>query len=1596
MFEKKKEPNAPPYLLGVITHIDKSNKKVEVSGMVDSILFSKTLPYTNNEDININDLSTASELNEVDLLNNLTNRLINSKNTFTSVGPTLIIVNPYQKDDSIYSTDKIDFFIKEHENHPPDLRTSCQEPHLYDTVLIAVKHLITKQINQAIVISGESGAGKTETAKNCMNCITYYCNKYSGKDTKLSEQILKCNPILEAFGNAKTIINDNSSRFGKYIRIDIDTSNNEIKGAKIETYLLEKSRITQLDKNERNFHFFYHLLSCNDNNLLTSLHLTNQPESYNYLNVSTFNKINSIDDAKLFKETMDCFSHVGFSKEEINAILKMIAAVLLLGNLKFSQEPGGVGISNKETLKQVCELLQCDEEEMKKAFTINIRFVAGTEYPTPLSMQDASNYRDAFAKELYNKTFLWIIQKINSIINSEISEKSKDDNNIIDENIKHIGLLDIFGFECYDYNSLEQLCINYSNEKIQQLYLQDFFESEINEFKREGLGDRSNLIKYKNNQHIIDLLETSPSGLFLKLDDCSFQNKPDEYFIDILKKEFLKNKTIKLPRLKKDFNITISHSQKDVVYNITGFVVKNKDELKNTMIKMMINSKDENIKKIFFNVLQSDELKKELEELSKPTIKKNSLFLSGKFRKEINELIKEIKSCECNYIRCLKPNEEKKPFYVVPSLLFNQIQYLGIFDTIRVRKEGYPSRKEYKSFSQQFNLIYPHLLKLNESNSKIAQKILFTLIPNAQELNQTNPVPLFLFGTTKLYMKQDFHILVENKRKEKIKEKIKSSLIIQISINFLKKRQKIKNIQQSITNFQKFYDVNKYKIRKISKIKKILKIQALFHTKKLKNKFESVNKNYVRLQSFIKTIYQKQLFEEKLFHINCLSIRMRIYLTQLYEKRRKRMKETAKKLIKNSINEIIRIEYNQIWNKLYPFFLCILARKRNQSIALAGKLARENYSKTVVVKMFQMKMLFNKVSKKRKANNSIRQFSISQLSSNYFVKMRENTFIIQAYVKRYQEMILIRKKIINKFFSEDLKEKELFEIKMENCLFPSLRREKTKKLSQSSSSFFLPKYKEVNPKILSYSISTKKFRVDNNKQNNFDDDSNENNLNLVPHYSIYDEGKVKIFSKILAIDAMVNPGDVHDHHWHENYMTIFKQNMKSNSPIQIISIGDGHSLAINSKGKVFTWGWNQKGQCGMKFTHSLLSGILPKLTRNNNNKFPNLPIIFYQQPQSIDKTLPQVNIYSASACSDFSYLIDEKGKIYSFGENENGELGLGNTFPVFRPSQIPLRDNIKDIKSTKELSILLTKEGKIYIWNHKYKKGNESNHSIISPMLVNFEKKITIEMISCGCNFAILLSTKGVVYGMGNNSQGELGLDIQVDNIEDSKVPPLRSYYSYPEENRILSEYFKEKIISVKCGYKHVVSLSSIGKVYSWGNNGYGQLGIGNQDNMKIPMNISIDPSSKILQISAGFRASFFLNEKREIFYCGIVDKDNRSKIPKKFEIAKKSKEISNENSFTPVRILCSWNQNMSIFYATIADIRSLKNKIDNVSKIGKILNTLVSKWNNESSNILYLLYFLVLCPYIENISNYFSSSVMKKGEQVNSSSSKLFNIMEY
>ena len=426
--EKKKDPQAPPFICGEITYLDKNKKLLEVSTIDKKIRFAQTQPMINSEDINIDDMASASDICEIDLLNNLTNRLTQSKEQFTNVASTLLIVNPYEKNEEIYSNEKIEYYINLHQRNPPMLRQVYEQPHLFDLVLISIENLLRSGKNQAIVISGESGAGKTEAAKNAMKCIIYYfqgeskkerlnnINNFSSrnKEEPLEKKILSCNPILEAFGNCKTLRNDNSSRFGKYVTLNINFETRKVMGASIITYLLEKSRVVTQAKNERSFHIFYQLLNSGDTELLDKLFLSQDVKNYYYLSNSSNVKLKNINDSQMFKETMECFQINDFTSEEINSILKIIAGVLLIGNIKFVQKGKKCDVENIYVIKNICELFQCNKEDLIKALTLKIIVINNEIIESPLSMENCVTSRDSLAKEIYNRLFLWIVKKMNS------------------------------------------------------------------------------------------------------------------------------------------------------------------------------------------------------------------------------------------------------------------------------------------------------------------------------------------------------------------------------------------------------------------------------------------------------------------------------------------------------------------------------------------------------------------------------------------------------------------------------------------------------------------------------------------------------------------------------------------------------------------------------------------------------------------------------------------------------------------------------------------------------------------------------------------------------------------------------------------------------------------------------------------------------------------------------------------------------------------------------------------------------------------------------------------------------------------------------
>ena len=661
--------------------------------------------------------------------------------------------------------------------------------------------------NQALIVSGESGAGKTVATKNSMQCITYFFSKFNtnlnnnSDETPLEKKILDCNPILEGFGNAKTVRNDNSSRFGKYVKIKLNNETNVIEGAQMFTYLLEKSRVTELGPLERSYHIFYFLLKGGDDNLLNELHLTRDIKSYNYLwhdkNANQVTDVPSINDVECFKEVIDCFKSTKFTQEEIKQIFKVISAVLLIGNLKFKIENNLCIIENEEAYNNITELLEVDKNELLDSLTRKF-LPSEQKYGGAYEESKIKNYFDGLAKELYNRCFLWIVKKLN---------KTLDTQN--EDNFKYIGLLDIFGFECFqkEQNSIEQLCINYTNEQLQQLYIKDIFESDKLEFKSEGLEKKLYLLDatYKDNKDVIKLIKL----FFLKISDVTMEDKK---IYDLVKQfdTFIKNdklfQKVKENKFKVDKFVSpffsVEHSAKVVEYSCKNMIEKNKDEIKIKVSESILNSKSLIIRLIFTNALTEEEFLIEKNKIldEERVISKNEKFLGLKFCKEMKQLKKELKLCDHHYVRCLKPNEEKKAKLFYSNFVFNQIQYLGILATIQVRKNGFPMRRTYEDFYDNYEFVLGKYIDKTTADFKaLCLEIIIHLL-GKEETEKLKE--LYLFGKTKIYMKQEFSHKLEIKKIELMKKKIYSVNVIKVGIENLQKKAKFGKITESIKNIQ--------------------------------------------------------------------------------------------------------------------------------------------------------------------------------------------------------------------------------------------------------------------------------------------------------------------------------------------------------------------------------------------------------------------------------------------------------------------------------------------------------------------------------------------------------------------------------------------------------------------------------------------------------------------------------------------------------------------------------------------------------------------------------------------------------------------------
>uniref|UniRef100_A0A6M2F8R2 Myosin motor domain-containing protein n=1 Tax=Populus davidiana TaxID=266767 RepID=A0A6M2F8R2_9ROSI len=639
----------------------------------------------------VDDMTKLAYLHEPGVLQNLRCRYdINEIYTYT--GNILIAVNPFRRLPHLY------------DNHMMEQYNGATigelSPHPFAVADSAYRQMINEGISQSILVSGESGAGKTESTKMLMRYLAYMGGRAAAEGRSVEQQVLESNPVLEAFGNAKTLRNNNSSRFGKFVEIQFD-QRGRISGAAIRTYLLERSRVCQVSDAERNYHCFY-MLCAAPAEVIEKYKLGN-PRTFHYLNQSNFYDLDGVNESEEYLATRRAMDIVGINANEQDAIFRVVAAILHLGNVEFAK---GNEIDSSEPkddksqfhLKTAAELLMCNEKSLENSLCKRVIVTRDESITKWLDPDAATVNRDTLAKIVYSRLFDWIVNTINNSIGQDPNSKSL------------IGVLDIYGFESFKTNSFEQFCINLTNEKLQQHFNQHVFKAEQEEYTKEEID--WSYIEFIDNQDILDLIEKKPGGIIALLDEaCMFPRSTHETFAEKLYQTFKDHKRFNKPKLARS-DFTICHYAGDVTYQTEHFLDKNKDYVVAEHQALLSESKCSFVSGLF----------PPLPEESAKSSKFSSI--GSRCKQQLQALLETLSATEPHYIRCVKPNNALKPSIFENNNVLQQLCCGGVMEAIRISCAGYPTRRTFYEFLNRFGLLAPEVLEGNSDDKVACQMIL--------------------------------------------------------------------------------------------------------------------------------------------------------------------------------------------------------------------------------------------------------------------------------------------------------------------------------------------------------------------------------------------------------------------------------------------------------------------------------------------------------------------------------------------------------------------------------------------------------------------------------------------------------------------------------------------------------------------------------------------------------------------------------------------------------------------------------------------------------------------------------------------------------
>nr|XP_040017639.1 unconventional myosin-Vc isoform X3 [Gasterosteus aculeatus aculeatus] len=728
------------------------------------------LPPLRNPDILVgeNDLTALSYLHEPAVLHNLKVRFVESRIIYTYCGIILVAVNPY-KQLHVYGDAIIHAYSGQN--------MGDMDPHIFAVAEEAYKQMPRNQKNQSIIVSGESGAGKTVSARYAMRYFAVVSK--SGSKTNVEDKVLASNPITEAIGNAKTTRNDNSSRFGKYTEIGFDRRYRII-GANMRTYLLEKSRVVFQADNERNYHIFYQMCSCAHLPEFEHLRLLAADE-FEYTSMGGDIRIEGVDDKKDMEETRQTFSLLGKEKmplcpSELNFplvsrfrwlplssspglkedfqsdVFKVLAAILHLGNVEIrnsgdahSSVPPG-----DPHLAAFCELLSASAEGLVRWLCHRRIVLVAETVVKPVPKERAVSARDALAKQIYAHLFDCIIKRINTALQVPGQQHA------------FIGVLDIYGFETFDINSFEQFCINYANEKLQQQFNLHVFKLEQEEYMREDIP--WTLIDFYDNQPVIDLIEAKMGILDLLDEECLFPQGTDQSWLQKLFNYLDANPLFEKPRLSNEAFV-IQHFADKVEYQCTGFLEKNRDALYEELVDILRDSKFPFLANFFQEEKQSSVNSKGIKvRPARPGVKAANKQLrtsvGDKFCSSLSLLMETLNATTPHYVRCIKPNDVKLPFEYDSRRVVQQLRACGVLETIRISAQSYPSRWTYIEFYSRYSILMSNQEAILSDKKQTCKNVLQRLI---QDPNQ------YKFGRTKIFFRAGQVAYLEKLRLDRLR-----------------------------------------------------------------------------------------------------------------------------------------------------------------------------------------------------------------------------------------------------------------------------------------------------------------------------------------------------------------------------------------------------------------------------------------------------------------------------------------------------------------------------------------------------------------------------------------------------------------------------------------------------------------------------------------------------------------------------------------------------------------------------------------------------------------------------------------------------------